>query len=55
MSCVIKEVFYSEDFPPYFQTWVTIFPDNESLLQIQEIFHEPNVSCSIVVNEMVIK
>lgn len=53
MSCVIKEVFYSDHFP-LFQTWVTVFPDKEPLLQIQEIFHEQNVSCSILVFEKVI-
>ena len=48
MSCVIKEVFYSDHYP-FFQTWVTIFPDDDSQLYLQEIFHEPGISCSLVV------
>jgi len=45
MSCVIKEVFLSEH--PYFQTWVTVFPDKDQKLYIQEIFHESNITCAV--------
>lgn len=47
MSCVIKEIFISEY--PYFQTWVTVFPDKDPKLYVQEIFHEPDITSSICV------
>jgi len=47
MSCVVKEVFLPEY--PYFQTYVKVFPDNNPKLYVQEIFHEPDVTGSILV------
>ncbi len=47
MSCVVKEVFLQEH--PYFQTYVTFSPGNEHMLYVQDIFHEPDVTGSVIV------
>lgn len=47
MSYVIKEVFRQEY--PYFQTWITVFRDNDPKLYVQDIFHEPDVTATIIV------
>lgn len=47
MSCVIKEVFITEY--PYFQTWVSVFPDKDPKLYVQEIFHEPDITGAILI------
>jgi hypothetical protein len=47
MSWVIKEVFLQEF--PYFQTYVTFFPGTEHMLHVQDIFHEQDITGSILV------